>query len=97
MKFGARRPSPARSLLVVITLLGIIPRLEAGVVLNEFMAAAGLRHVERTETGAPRLGSGVHWTDPAFDDRSWTNAPLPAGYGFTGLATDLTSRMKNKA
>jgi hypothetical protein len=35
--------------------------------------------------------------DLEFDASSWTNGLLPAGYGFSDVATDLTDEMTNKA
>ena len=34
---------------------------------------------------------------PEYDDSAWSTGNLPAGYGFTGLSTDLTSAMSNQA
>ena len=45
----------------------------------------------------PRLGSGVAWMEPDFAASGWPSANLPAGYGFGGLATDLSFAMKISA
>jgi hypothetical protein len=47
--------------------------------------------------GVPRLGSGFTWFEPEFAPDGWLSGNLPAGYGFSGLATDLTSTMRDKA
>lgn len=69
----------------------------AGVVINEFMAASSERRLSWDDRGMPHLGSGVQWTEPGFDAQSWSNGFLPAGYGFSGLALNLTTLMKDKA
>ncbi len=80
--------------LVFFLLLGVPAR--AGVVINEFMAASSERRLTYDSQGVPRLGSGIPWTDPAYNSLSWSNGLLPAGYGFTGIATDLSSQMRSK-
>lgn len=69
----------------------------AGVVVNEFMAAASDRRLSWTAEGAPRLGSGVAWLEPDFIARNWSSGALPAGYTFTGMATSLLGTMRDKA
>lgn len=66
------------------------------VVINEFVAASSERRLTRDAGGVPRVGTGRAWHDPAFSTTGWNAGLLPAGYGFTGLATDLTSLMKDK-
>ncbi|HEY5912977.1 MAG TPA: lamin tail domain-containing protein [Verrucomicrobiae bacterium] len=66
------------------------------VVINEFVAASSERRLARDAEGVARLGTGLAWNDPAFNDASWSNGFLPAGYGFTGLVLDLASSMKDK-
>src|SRR5216117_2871082 len=69
----------------------------AAVVINELMAAPSERQLSWSSNGVPRLGSGVAWMEPDFAARGWPSGNLPAGYGFGGLATDLTSVMLDKA
>ncbi|HXG47153.1 MAG TPA: CotH kinase family protein, partial [Methylomirabilota bacterium] len=69
----------------------------AAVVINELSAAASSRQLSWSSNGVPRLGSGVAWMEPGFTPRGWSRGLLPAGYGFGGLATDLTEAMKDKA
>ncbi len=69
----------------------------AAVVINEFMAAASERRLSWDATGMPHLGSGVQWTKLDFNPLSWSNSLLPVGYGFSGLARNLTAEMKDKA
>ena len=42
------------------------------------------------------MGSGTAWMEPDFIPRGWSSGNLPAGYGFAGLGTDLTTTMKGK-
>jgi len=69
----------------------------AKVTINEFMAAASDRRLTWTREGAPRLGSGTSWIEPGFIAANWTNALLPAGYGFSGMATSLQNILRDKA
>jgi hypothetical protein len=69
----------------------------ATVVINEFMAASSERRLSWDSNGVPKLGSGVEWMEPGFTASGWTNILLPAGYGFSGLATDLSGPMRGKA
>ncbi|HWI57442.1 MAG TPA: lamin tail domain-containing protein, partial [Bacillota bacterium] len=85
-----------KQVAVLTAVLGLVINSRAGVVLNEFMAASSERRLVWDAAGVPHLGSGVLWTDLGFEAGSWSNGYLPAGYGFSGLATDLTSQMKDK-
>lgn len=67
-----------------------------GVIINEFVAASSERRLSRDAGGAPRVGTGVAWHEPDFNAGTWSTGPLPAGYGFSGLALDLTTQMKAK-
>ena len=69
----------------------------AEVLINELMATTSEQRLSWDAGGVPRLGSGPQWVEWGFDVTGWTSAFLPAGYGFTGLASDLTSRMKGLA
>jgi hypothetical protein len=69
----------------------------AGVVINEIMAAASDRRISWDTNGAPRLGSGARWMDSDYTVAGWSQGTLPAGYGFSGLATNILSLMKDKA
>jgi len=81
----------------LVTLLASLGMVRAGVVINEFVAASNERRLAWDAAGVPRVGSGARWVDLEFDATSWSNGPLPAGYGFSGLATDLTAQMEGKA
>jgi hypothetical protein len=85
----------AGALLVLLFL--IASRAPAAVVINELVAAPSERQLSWSSNGAPRLGSGVAWAEPDFTERGWSSGNLPAGYGFGGLATELTPTMKDKA
>jgi len=80
----------------LLTLLASFGGVRAGVVINEFMAASSERRLVWDAAGIARVGSGVRWVDLAFDASSWSNGLLPAGYGFSGLATDLTLQMVDR-
>jgi len=69
----------------------------AGVVINEFMAGSSDRRLSWSTNDVARIGSGLVWSQPEFADGTWTPGNLPAGYNFTGLATDLTGSMPNQA
>jgi hypothetical protein len=70
---------------------------QGGVVINEFMAGSSDRRLSWSTNDVAQLGSGVSWKVPEFVDSSWSTGNLPAGYGFTGLSTDLTSTMSNQS
>lgn len=82
---------------VLLGALAVVHTAAAGVWINEFMAAASDRRISWNTNGAPRLGSGVQWMEPQFVPTDWVSGALPAGYGFSGSATDLQSAMKDKA
>ena len=84
-------------MLALVLVFGCAARARAGVVINEFMVATSEYRLTWDFAGAPLLGSGMRWQELQFDASAWTNALLPAGYGFAGLVTDLTSQMKGKA
>jgi len=68
----------------------------AAVWINEFMAASSERRLTFDAQGTPRIGSGIPWMQPAYSTVGWSNGLLPAGYGFSGLATDLGVQMRSK-
>lgn len=81
---------------VFAALLTSVTYLPADVVINEFVAASNERRLSWDAEGVARVGTGYRWAESAFDASGWSNTLLPAGYGFTGLAMDLTSQMKDK-
>jgi hypothetical protein len=70
---------------------------QAAVLINELMAATSEQRLSWDAGGVPRLGSGAQWVELNFDAAGWSSIFLPAGYGFTGLSSDLTSQMKGLA
>ena len=76
---------------------GLLFQAHGGVVINEFMAGSSDRRLSWSTNDVAQLGSGVSWKSPAYDDSGWSTGNLPAGYGFTGLSTDLTGAMSNQA
>src|SRR3954471_7509591 len=89
-------PRLARGLVLLLWFaLNLQPR--AAVRINEIYGAPSDHQLTWTTNGIPRLGSGTSWMEPQFIESGWSSANLPAGYGFGGLATDLTSAMKDKS
>src|SRR5512140_3453024 len=88
-------PGFCRALFLSVLLLPA--GLPASVVINEFMAATSEKRLSWENDGVPQLGSGVRWMDQDFAATGWTIGYMPAGYGFTGLRTDLSTLMKGKA
>src|ERR1051325_4941618 len=82
--------------LVLFVWLLLIPQVKSAVVINELYASPSDHQLTWTSNGIPRLGSGVSWVEPEFNERGWSIGNLPAGYGFGGLSTDLSSTMKDK-
>ena len=70
---------------------------EGGVVINEIMAGSSDRRLSWSTNDVAQLGSGVSSKAPGYADGAWSPGNLPAGYGFGGLATDLTGTMSNRA
>jgi hypothetical protein len=70
---------------------------QGGVVINEFMAGSSDRRLSWSTNDVAHLGSGVPWQAPDYVDSAWSTGNLPAGYGFTGMSTDLTGTMLNQA
>ncbi len=70
---------------------------QGAVIINEFMAGASDRRLSWPTSEFAQLGSGVAWNSLDFADGSWSTGNLPAGYGFSGLSTDLTGTMLNQA
>src|SRR5215468_7767505 len=73
------------------------PGGRGAVVINEFMAAPSERQLSWSTNGIPRLGSGIAWMEPGFLEQGWSTGTLPAGYGFSGLNTDLGAVMAGQA
>ena len=78
-----------------VMVFGLWFQAQGGVVINEFMAGSSDRRLSWSTNDVAHLGSGVPWPAPEYVDNTWSTGNLPAGYGFTGLSTDLTSAMLN--
>src|SRR5208283_6193639 len=76
---------------------GLLFQAQAGVVINEFMAGSSDRRLSWSTNDVAQLGSGVSWRTLEYTENAWNTGNLPAGYGFTGMATDLTGTMFNQA
>jgi len=77
--------------------LALAQEARGAVIINELSAAPSEQQLSWSSNGVPRLGSGLAWMEPDFTARGWASGNLPAGYGFGGLATDLTATMKSNA
>ena len=80
-----------------VVVFGLLFQAQGGVVINEFMAGSSERRLSWSTNDVAQLGTGVPWKAPEYADSAWSTGNLPAGYGFTGLSTDLTSAMSNQA
>ena len=81
----------------IILSLTLVPALKtADVVINEFQASPSDRQLFYPENNAPpRIGPAPAWQDPAFEPITpWQPITLPAGWGHSGLSTDLSSAMR---
>ncbi|MBE0541633.1 MAG: chitobiase/beta-hexosaminidase C-terminal domain-containing protein [Verrucomicrobia bacterium] len=87
--------------LWVLLLAAISLQLVQGqVVINEFVAAASDRLLQREPGTYPRVGNTTPWQASDFDDSHWRTGPGPFGFGtFSGvtIATGLSSQMQNRA
>ena len=88
-------------LLWVVAMVGLGLQLTPGqVVINEFVAAASDRLLQREPGAYPRVGMTTPWQAAAYDDSRWSVGPGPFGFGtFTGvtLGTDLSGPLRNRA
>ena len=82
--------------LIVLFLCLLCTASHGAVVLNEIFTSPSERQLTWNSNGVPKLGSGTVWYEEDFQDLKWASGNLPAGYGFGGLGTDLTSVMRNK-
>ncbi|MDB6034798.1 MAG: hypothetical protein JWM16_5136 [Verrucomicrobiales bacterium] len=79
------------------SLFGTLRPAQAAVVINELFSSPSDLQLSYRSNGIPQLDSGISWMEPGFSgDGSWSSGTLPAGYGFGGLSTDLSSTMKGK-
>src|SRR5664280_1602605 len=83
--------------LLTCTIFAGVFEVQGSVMINELMAGSSDRRLSWSTNGAPYLGSGAAWMTPGYSADAWTSGNLPAGYGFSGLATDLTRTMKASA
>jgi hypothetical protein len=61
------------------------------------MAGSSDRRLVWSTNDTAQIGSGITWLTPVFPAAGWSSGNLPAGYGFTGLSTDLRTTMSNQA
>ena len=83
--------------LFSVIFFGLLFQSLGEVVINEFMAGSSERRLSWSTNDVAQLGTGVPWKAPEYADGGWSMGNLPAGYGFTGLSTDLTGTMLNQA
>ncbi|RYD38717.1 MAG: hypothetical protein EOP86_00085 [Verrucomicrobiaceae bacterium] len=84
-----------RIILSAVAVTLVIPpsaaTLRAQVVISELHAAPSERLLRSDDRGRTVLGAGPVWYDLEFPAAGWASGPAPLGFGFTGLATDLTA------
>ena len=90
-------PAAMMTIAMAVALLAGAGSSPGAVVINELMASASEQRLSWDAGGVPHLGSGARWMELGFNPAGWASTLLPAGYGFTGLASDLTSQMKGLA
>ncbi len=66
---------------------------QADVIINEISAASSERVLRFDDQDRPRLGAGLGWMDPGFDQSYWKTGSQPFGFG-AGKATDLREEMQ---
>ncbi|NLF39936.1 hypothetical protein GX586_10845, partial [bacterium] len=69
----------------------------ASVVINEISAGASERLVDWSQPDAPRIGSGVPWQSPLFDDATWPRAPGGFDFGEGAGRTHVYTQMYKRA
>jgi Chitobiase/beta-hexosaminidase C-terminal domain/CotH kinase protein/Lamin Tail Domain/Fn3 associated len=83
--------------LISICLLAATTATHGQVRINEFAAASTVKRVVYDANAVPRLGSTKSWFDPSFQYWTpWQSGPLPAGWGVSGISTNLQAAMMNK-
>jgi autotransporter-associated beta strand protein len=87
--------------LRVLALLAVTASCSFGQVsINEFVATASDRLLQRAAGQYPRVGITIPWQQLAYDDSLWSSGSGPFGFGaFSGItiATDLSAQMQNRA
>lgn len=76
-----------------------MPPLTGQVRINEIVAAASDRIIQRTAGVYPQVGNMTPWQQAAFDDSAWRNGTSPFGFGTFGgvtLGTNTALEMQNR-
>ena len=60
------------------------------VVISELAAATSDRLIGWSDSGVPRLGMGIPWTDIAFSENGWSQGPGGFGTSGSGVLTVLS-------
>ena len=87
-----------RTLIALFSLTFLLP-LAGQVRINEIVASASDRILQRTAGSHPKVGNLTPWQDPGFDDSAWRSGNSPFGYGtFSGLTfnTNTGLEMQNR-
>jgi autotransporter-associated beta strand protein len=98
--FGTMSPIVVPALRVFAFLALATPWSFGQVSINEFVASASDRLLQRQAGQYPRVGITTPWQSPAYDDSLWSAGAGPFGFGtFSGvtIATDLSAQMQNRA
>jgi len=77
---------------VVLSLL-FLSTVFGAVRINEINALSSDRLLQWSDSGVPRLGSGVSWWANDFDDSTWPSVYAPIGFNYNQVVTDLSADM----
>jgi autotransporter-associated beta strand protein len=87
-----------RTLIAFLSLAFLLP-LAGQVRINEVVASASDRILQRTAGSHPKVGNLTPWQAPGFDDSAWRSGNSPFGFGtFSGLTfnTNTGLEMQNR-
>lgn len=87
-----------RTLIGFLSLSFLLP-LAGQVRINEIVASASDRILQRSAGAYPMVGNQTPWQDPAFNDSAWRSGNAPFGFGtFSGvtLNTNTGLEMQNR-
>ena len=78
---------------VVFLLLLTLANAFGDVRINEFSSLSSDRLLRWSDSGQPRLGSGISWWENEFDDLTWPSGTAPVGFNYPDVVTDLAEEM----
>jgi autotransporter-associated beta strand protein len=100
-KLQVIRVSPLKTLrtrIAFLSLAFLLP-LAGQVRINEIVASASDRILQRSAGTYPKVGNLTPWQDPGFDDSAWRTGNSPFGFGtFSGVTinTNTGLEMQNR-